>query len=229
MGCKHCMINATADGKHMSIEVFKAALEFNRKFDTPIIQISGGEPLEHPQFFEFIEYAKSQECTIVLLSNGMFLSDPELKNRVLGLGVLIQITNDDRYYPQPIEDCEHPLVALSRRIPHIAPIGRAATNNLVVTRLTPLCYGLRARVAIYGDFMAAVAHLRTTAHFCTPSINIDGTISVGESNQCYIIGDITSSNEELTKAIRQMKCNQCGLEDSLPPSHKVMINAPSDN
>jgi hypothetical protein len=89
--------------------------------------------------------------------------------------------------------------------------------------MSPLCYNLRSAVHTTGDFATAIALLRSMRKMCIPSVNVDGSISAGETNFCHIIGNVDSSNEEITKRILKMKCNNCGLEENLSPMHKKVI------
>lgn len=225
MGCSHCMIDATPKGQHMSFEMFEKAIRFSET-DFLLI-ISGGEPLEHPNFFEFaqmIKKSKFNQKMVTILSNGMFLEDEELRERVLDLGFSIQITNDSRFYPRPIPNFSHPLICgIERKLRIVSPLGRAAKNHLSSGRHSPLCFNLRSVVRNFGNFRLGVLYLRSTGKFCTPSINVDGSISAGESNQCYRIGTVDSSDSELTNNLLSMQCNHCGLEDNLKHEYREAI------
>lgn len=55
MGCSHCLENATPDGEHMSSETFKKVLNFMERINPTVVLITGGEPTDHPEFFEYME------------------------------------------------------------------------------------------------------------------------------------------------------------------------------
>lgn len=50
MSCAHCCFSCTEDGEDMSVETLKNAL----KWGDEVINIGGGEPTLHPQFFEIL-------------------------------------------------------------------------------------------------------------------------------------------------------------------------------
>lgn len=223
MECSHCMIEASPDGKHMSTEIFAKALDFSNRFDMPFIMLSGGEPLEHPQFFKFVDLAK-KSCPIVLvLSNGMFLENKELRNRVLALDVLVQVTNDPRYYPKRVAKFDHPNISYEDTLRMITPLGRAAKNKIPASKKAPMCFNLRSCVHSTKDFHQALGMLRFNQKMCSPSINIDGDIVAGESVQCCKIGTVESSDQELVRNLMTMHCNKCGLEDNLSLTHRSAI------
>lgn len=224
MNCSHCMINAVPNGEHMSMETFDDTLEFIKDVGIPIIMLSGGEPLEHPQFFEIAEKVKRAGLHGAILSNGMFLSDTSLRERVLALGMTVQVTNDPRYYPEGIEEFDHPLLAYEHQLRVLTPLGRAVGGGFEFNRLSPMCYNLRSATRGLRSFKEALMLLRSKVKMCTPSINVDGTISAGESVQCYRIGSVRSKAGELAAGIMNMKsCNVCGLESNLSAEHKRAI------
>ncbi len=223
MGCSHCMIEATPNGKHMSTDVFAKAIAFIKKHNFPIIMLTGGEPTDHPDFFRLAETVKDSGLYPLILSNGMFLEDIAKRDKILSLGITIQITSDPRFYPKKIEKFNHPLLNYEHEIRAITPLGRAKTNHLPSARQSPLCFNLRSLVRSFRNFNQAIVYLRLSEKMCTPSINVDGTIVAGESSLCCPIGTLDSSDDELTKNILSMQCNKCGLEDNLSPLHKRAI------
>jgi hypothetical protein len=61
------------------------------------------------------------------------------------------------------------------------------------------------------------------AGHCSPSISSDGTIVAGETSNCFPIGDVHSSAQDVTRALVAMSCNKCGLVDNLTQEQKVAI------
>lgn len=79
-GCRHCLQNALSDGPHMTEATFRRVIEFGRFLKNPLYVISGGEPTEHPQFFEFckmLDRLIGKEAHFSITSNGMWY--PEQK------------------------------------------------------------------------------------------------------------------------------------------------------
>jgi hypothetical protein len=218
------MTNAMPDGEHMSVDTFFKTLVFLEKCQSPLIMLSGGEPLEHPKFFELMKMASDFKIEMIsILSNGMFLDDDELRERVFNSGAYTQITNDERYYPKRITKYEHPSVTYVDELRVITPLGRAVDNNIPPSRLAPMCFNMRSAARGYGNFIQAIHTLRCKGKMCTPSINIDGTVVAGETPLCHKVGTVESTNAELTENLIAMKCNKCGLEDDLQPEYRNAI------
>jgi hypothetical protein len=226
MNCSHCMIDANPNGEHMTRDIFLNAILFSIRYDPSMLFISGGEPTDHPDFIEYIQIAKLYQRRynipyILVASNGLFLENESYAEEVLNLGVHFQITNDSRYYPQKIRKIEHPYLLYEDTLRQIAPIGRAVINNLEIPPQSPMCFNLRSSCIHFQDFFRAIYQLRTLPNpkFCSPSINVDGTISMGESNACYKIGTINSTGEKIIANINAMKCGKCGLHKHLSGIH----------
>jgi hypothetical protein len=158
-----------------------------------------------------------------LLSNGMFLTDQELTKAILDLDIFVQVTNDPRFYPKEVPHVEHKNIIYENNIRLVSPFGRALENNIPVTRQSPLCFNLRSIVRHYHDFFQGLLMLRQKVKMCTPSINIDGSISAGESNSCHHIGTVNDSNLVLTNKLCSMTCAKCGLVHNLDDPHKTAI------
>jgi hypothetical protein len=223
------MVNATPEGKHMEMDIFYQSLDFIKRMRPMVVLVSGGEPTEHPQICKIIREIKQLPFLIevVLISNGHFLFNKELTEQVLNLGVPIQVTYDQRYYPVPIplDKIKHPQIALETEIRHIYPLGRAVTNNIKpYNTIAPKCFNLRSIARNCFSFKDCVQTLESYSKFCTPSINIDGSISSGESNLCCRIGSVTSLDKELYDNLISMRCNRCGMEDKLDQLHRKAIS-----
>ena len=229
MGCNHCMVDATPDGEHMSLETFMDVIKFTKDHGDFFLMLSGGEPLDHPYFFEFANIAKKFLPFCLILSNGMFLNDEDLRERVLALNMMVQITNDPRYYPHTIPYVEHPCITYEDTLHIISPFGRAVLNKIPVTQQFPMCFNLRSASRALRSFADAILMLRNKFKMCNPSINVDGTISAGESPFCYKIGTVKFTDEELLENILTMKCNKCGLERNLSSTYKNAIGLSDEN
>lgn len=233
MNCTHCMINSSPTGEHMEDKVFIKTLEFIKKNKPNIILVSGGEPTEHPKFFEYINKLKlvvhNPEC-IVVASNGMFLANEQFTKKISKLGVGIQVTNDKRFYPMEIQKPKKKIknIVIVDKIQQVYPQGRARDNNLECTANAPKCFNIRSVVRNNANSLReAINILEFKANkFCTPSVNIDGTISIGESSECFKVGTVFDSEQEIYNNIKNFKygeCNSCGMEEKLPFIHKQIL------
>jgi hypothetical protein len=199
------------------------------------ILLSGAECTEHPLLLRFLSILHDLRANVVVITNGMWLDKTELRNEVLreDRKVSVQVTNDVRFYPSCPPKFEHPRVVYVDAISVLTPLGRARSKKLqdsvgVPVRKSPTSFNFRSLVRSTGDIGEAVAHLRARASLgfsgsCTPSITYDGYVVAGETNQCFKIGTVDSTNEELTKNTISMRCNACGLVSNLSDTHKKAI------
>jgi len=220
MECSHCMIDATPDGRHMTLDTYKEALDFIVRYDPSLIFISGGEPTDHPHFLEFLWLAKDcmtkkKVLYVLVASNGMFLEDKAYTEEILKMGAPFQITNDPHYYPKRINKVEHKLLTYENTLQLVTPMGRAVANNIPTTRQSPLCFNLRSVCTHYDNLKDALRVLRSKGKMCSPSINVGGQLVAGESSSCCAIGNVFQSGEHTLDKIHNMKCGKCGLHKNL--------------
>jgi hypothetical protein len=226
MGCSHCCVDATPEGEHMSRKTFEQALELTKSMGVPVVLISGGEPTEHPELLEFTKLAKALPAMVLLLSNGQFFEEkkysPEELQVLLETVDGVQVTNDPRYYPHAVTIPTHPKVTLTTELLTLSPIGRA--KDMESLRKAPHCFNIRsATKTALGIAEASLGLAVQTAAFCSPSVNIDGTVVAGETPFCYPIGKVGESLLTLTHNILHMQCNKCGMFDALPQHYKVAV------
>jgi len=242
LGCTHCMENSTVLGEHMTEAVFARALDFTRRAERiawslgcpPMILLSGGECTEHPRVVQFVEEVIAQRFVPVLLTNGMWLDDEELRSAVLrpGRPILVQVTNDPRFYPREPPEFRDERVVRVPALTHLIPLGRAARGRSadagVPPARAPSSFNLRSLTRSLGNFESAVAMLRVRtmqglSGHCTPSITEAGDVVAGETRECFRIGTVESSMEEVTRNLIEMRCNRCGLVDGLSREYKRAI------
>ncbi len=239
MQCPHCMVNSKTVGEHMELDVFRAVMGFVDWMNMPLIMLSGGEPTEHPQFPQLLELLRQKKRHIGLLSNGLFLTDPDRRD-YLDLVDSVQVTNDPRFYPQALDlrykfhGDDKRKIHVEHRLRMLVPVGRAKNPNFkplldqppIEPRTSPMCFNLRSMNWFYGDFRTAVISLMTNhGRFCTPSINLDGSIVAGEAPSCYVIGSVLGNRPDLSNNLRNMggHCNRCGLVGHLTHEQKLAI------
>lgn len=244
MGCSHCLENSTVAGEHMTRETFLAALGLTERLESlawqrgipRILLISGGEATEHPDVEWFLETALAEGYRRILITNGMWLDDPVLRAKILRpdwTDLMVQVTNDPRFYPSapkavPTDD---PRVVFVSSLTVLVTLGRLKRSRLPATpplRKGPTSFNLRSLTRSLGDVREALFMLRVRATMgmsgnCSPSISSDGTITAGESSNCFPIGDVSSSTEDITRTLVAMTCNKCGLVDDLTQEQKLAI------
>lgn len=236
MGCIHCMNNATPNNKHMTLDVFKEALEFQRKYGGPFCIITGGEPTEHPLFTYFLRMAMTElpNCFVTITTNGLWMQDNKdfviNMNGMYGNRLTFQVTNDKRYYPIGIHlnDSVFQLdnVVVCDSIESIYPQGRAVDNNIEWESKASKCFNIRAilKQILVKDLRNAIAMLAVKGKFCTPHIDIYGNIKLGESDLCPICSNIIKSHDEIVNDILNFKCNKCDhINCNLSEEYKSII------
>jgi hypothetical protein len=243
MGCGHCMEGSTVAGEHMSKEIFGKALDLTARLEAfawkagipPLIFLSGGECTEHPDILWCIEEVYRRGYYPMLITNGMWLDDPDLRAAILRPEwprLLIQLTNDARFYPRkPADIPNDPRITVIPSLTHMIPLGRFKNKRAPATTpfaRSPTSFNLRSATRAFGDVRVALVGHRLRAMQgrsgnCSPSISHDGTIAAGETNSCYSIGNVDSTPDQVTRALIEMTCNRCGLVDNLTQEQKFAI------
>jgi hypothetical protein len=247
MLCTHCLEDATPTGEHMSMDLFEKALKFTERAESLVIRdkipvmmmLSGGECTDNPNIVEMVQMIARRGWVVTLLTHGLWLDNKELRDNLLRddhwtrVNILIQVTNDDRYYPRKPPKFEHKRVHYVDKLTVLSTLGRAASPKFdpkgLNPRSAPSSFNFRSIVHSTRSIASAIYTLRVRgmmgkSGFCTPSVSHDGTVVAGESRFCYPIGTVDSTNEELTQAVLSMgSCNRCGQEAGLGPEHKHAI------
>lgn len=223
MQCSHCMVEASPTGEHMAYSTFLSALSCLRRLDAPVIFLTGGEPTDHPEVIQFLKTAAMANKPVYLLSNGLFLADDAKRDAILPLVHGVQVTNDSRYYPRPIDQMPYPKVTYEDSIRQVSPFGRALTNNIPCNRMAPHCFNLRSLTRHYRSIETALTVLWGKGKFCTPSINVDGTVVAGEAPSCHPIGKVEDLPESLAHQVANMTCARCGLVNNLSHEEKFAV------
>lgn len=236
------MESSTIKGRAMPVELFERALDCSDRVESvarsigyPMILLSGGECTDHPQIELLIEKVLARGLLPMILSHGMWLSDPDRRASLLRpewKNVMFQITYDKRFYPEPapvrIED--HRIVYIDS-LSGMLPLGRfkGDSHREVPTKNAPSSFNLRSLTRSLGDVRVAIGHLRLRAMqgrsgHCSPSISANGAFVAGETNACFQVGTVDSSPEQITEALLSMKgCDRCGLEKMLSGPHRAAL------
>lgn len=221
MGCSHCMDDAKADNEDfMDEDTFRKAITFNFKYD-PSITITGGEPTEHPRFWEYMQILadcmdKNNICSIT--TNGMNLSNDDI-DKIMELhkskGTFAwQVSSIPPYYPIKVNLTKRvfhsPGFCIADKLEKLEPRGRAANHkDWNFNCKAPQCFNLRSIIRSTNDFGLTIKMLRSSGKFCTPQISFDGCIKVGESTLCPAVAHISDSESEIVNKLCQFKCNGC--------------------
>ena len=153
---------------------------------------------------------------------------------------MIQVTDDPRYYPDPLTDKEkywlRKLVAIIDTVPsdpkdkswYLYPQGRVLVNhsddnwNTVGLKCANCILIIKQTNCSFNDL---VNYLLLHGKMCTLAIAPDGSIKVGESESCHSVASIYDDNSTIMKKIRNHKYHQCSIAwDRLKESNPLVYN-----
>ena len=225
-GCIHCCNDNKPSDEHMTLDTFKAALEFAEKYDKNNIignEIAGGEPTEHPLFLSFIDtyfevLGKNKPLTVA--TNGHYLLEhSDIIHEYLDKyeTLIFQITYDNRYYPKKLDITKralrHKRIYIVTEIAKMFPKGRAITNNLKVTDniMCPPCLNLTLvlKQLNSSSLSELIGTMRSANKYCIPSIQWDGSIAFGEYDGCPKYCTIYDDEQKILNTIRTFDCQGC--------------------
>jgi Predicted Fe-S oxidoreductases len=83
--CSHCYRSAEREGEYMDIEKIKPVLEQLFKNGCLAVEITGGEPMLYPQFFDLLEFLNQNPSvkTVAILTNGTLLNKVDMLQECL--------------------------------------------------------------------------------------------------------------------------------------------------
>lgn len=93
--CPLCFAGSAPGGDHVSVDACRRAIDRLVRVEgqPEVLQLSGGEPTIHPDFFEILRYACDQPIDIVMINtNGIrFAKDPAFLEEVASLGGRVEV------------------------------------------------------------------------------------------------------------------------------------------
>ena len=241
MNCSHCMSDCKPDGMNMPLATLEDTLKFIVKHDIPTWSFSGGEMFEHPEIIDVLKlietyWQKSRiKCPICFITNGrelvrnreIYNAVAEIQKRHSKRNILIQVTDDERFYPDPLTAKEKfwlgKLNAVIEPVPSnpedrskcLYPQGRALVNHSDSNwdTIGPKCANciLITKQKPNITFNGLVRTLLSHGKVCTPVIAPDGSIKIGESALCPSVSSIYDAESEIIRKISQCKCHSCRI------------------
>lgn len=240
MGCSHCMESSTKLGAHMPVALFEEALDFTVRLERlarhetgyRAVLLSGGECTEHPEFLKLLDMTVEAGFVPMLITNGSWLGTP-LEKEILRpdrKDIFIQVTNDTRFYPKRIQKVDDPRISYIDSLSLTVQLGRfrGKTSDLP-SRQAPSSFNFRSMTRTFRSAEKAISTLRGLAltgksGHCSPSVSSDGSFVAGETQECFKVGTVKSTNQDITEAVLAMKeCNRCSVEALLGPKYRAAI------
>lgn len=241
MNCSHCMSDCKSDGESMSLEVLEDTLRFIRRNQIPTWSFSGGEMFEHPQILDVLRLIESYwsisptKYPITFITNGrelvrnrdIYNAVADMQQRYSKKLILVQVTDDPRYYPDLLTNKEKywlsKLGAIIEPVPSnpndkdrcLYPQGRALINHpdSKWNTVGPKCANCILITKQYPSitFNKLVNVLLAYGKICTPVIAPDGSIKIGESALCPAVASIYNTDLEIISKISNSKCHACKI------------------
>lgn len=245
MNCSHCMSDCKPDGINMSKEILRDTLEFFKRYRIPNLVFSGGEMFEHPKILDLLEIVQSywdKKFPLTFITNGRELVHnreiydyvTDMQKKYSKKNILIQVTDDERYYPEQLSDKDKyylkKLNAIIEEVPGLYPQGRVLENFPDSEWCTkgPKCVNCRL-LTMQGvnTVNGLVTTLLSANKMCTPVIAPDGSIKIGESALCPSVASIYDSEEDIIDGIKNCKCMKCKipfdiLQENNPIAYKML-------
>jgi hypothetical protein len=237
-------------GKDMELSTLRDVVDFldNNDLLNFEVLISGGEPTEHPYFEQFAEYVFERlkesnyrkAAALTITTNGLWLLENyETAVKMIDRWgdkyhqIFFQVTNDKRYYPIKLEPHKrafrHKNIIFCDAVEKIYPIGRAVTNNLEWEAGASKCFNIRALVhqrpeITLKEIRYFMLNSFSLPHVCSPHIDVQGNIKLGESDLCPVCASIYDEPNEIIQKIKSFQCHKCDfINDKLPDMYKALL------
>jgi len=135
--------------------------------------------------------------------------------------IMIQITDDPRFYPQPLSEKQkyrlQKLDAVIEGVPGngnkcLYPQGRTLENfdDSWWNTIAPKCVNVRLLAKQGVDSIRGIVNtLFRAGKVCTPSISPAGEIKLGESALCPSVASIYDTEQEIIEKIQRCRCQSC--------------------
>jgi len=240
LDCDYCMIDAVSPtGEHMSKETLDAALALFEHMGANVLGIAGGEPLEHPDFWEIIEgirkKATKQGFAAKVATNGQMFVNRGMRGRISALApVRFQLTMTEGFYSTVQRPAWiYELRNVYRNDIHHYYLSKKARErgfvlpNNVWRKKIPFC---SVSHLLCRELSSSRQESRTLRAFvrhwegldctgCTLHVHPDGQVRLGPLDVCRSIGSVHelsgNQHEHNTPALRALyrgPCGRCGLE-----------------
>ncbi len=102
-GCDYCSTNATEKGEHLPLETIKEFLEKHKNINR--INISGGEPLAHPEFYKILSYCREITCNVWVYTNALdkIIYNTDVVEEIEVEANVCLVPNRDIYIPKNVQ------------------------------------------------------------------------------------------------------------------------------
>lgn len=247
MECPHCMQDATPRGIHMSDVIFEKVVEFCREAQPLVVNVTGGEPTEHPRWAQMVKELLSIPSIriLVIQTNGAWIDDNKQRIKMAKLirenkgRVKIQVYSHPKYYQDHEWTVEHEArfkslgcIAVFNSPIFMQDLGRARKNcreEVAESDHVPSCINshlIAIQALSFREFLSMAAQ---AGKFCRPLIDVEGNIHMSESWLCPVVATIDDGVSEAFQEMRKSTpCKGCQLYKNFEKQHPVgmkMLNS----
>lgn len=238
MGCPHCMQDSSPRGKHMTDETWKKVLAFCEQAQPLVVNITGGEPTEHPDWLRITRsvLALPSVKAVAIITNSAWIEDNATRIQMAKLirgskgRVKVQVYSNPKYYKDHEWTVAHE--AQFRSIGctpsfhdpiFMQDLGRARNNcqeEVAESTHVPSCINSHLIARQAPDFQDFFRMCVMAAKFCRPLIDIDGNIHMSESWKCPTVANVSEGvNVAFLKMRASRPCGGCRLYQNFVKLH----------
>lgn len=238
MECPHCMQESSPDGRHMTDETFGRVLAFCREAEPMVVNVTGGEPTEHPKWLTYSQQLLSIPSVQVLsiLTNGAWIDDPKQRIRMAKFireakgRVKVQVYSNPKYYQDHEWTVSHEQQFRSigctpdfRSPLFMQDLGRARRNcqdEVRESRFVPSCINSHLMAVQAASLQQFLRMCVIAGKFCRPLIDVNGMVHMSESWRCQSVAHVSEGVAEVFRKMRASRpCGGCRLYRNFTELH----------
>ncbi len=233
MECPHCMQEASPNGIHMTDKTFDQVYRFCKDAKPMVINITGGEPTEHPEWERYAVklYSLPSVKAMMVLTNGAWIEEDSERTKIerlirMGKGnIKVQVYSHPKYYRQHDWTVEHAqqfrsigcITDFNSQI-FMQDLGRARINcheEILANSHVPSCINSH----LFAMQSSSLEHFLIMAvqsgKVCRPLIDPEGYIHMSESCRCQSVAHVSDGVEHAFYKMRASRpCRGCRLYDN---------------
>lgn len=239
MNCPHCMQDSSPRGKHMTEGIFDQVLDFCRDARPMVVNVTGGEPTEHPSWASMVRrlYNIPGVEILTIITNGSWIEDKRKRIEMARLirqsrgRIKVQVYSNPKYYRNHEWTAAHEaqFKSIGCITDFTSPIfmqdlGRARKNcqeEVEKSDHVPSCINshlIAIQAVSLPHFLSMAAQ---AGKFCRPLIDPDGNIHMSESWLCQTVAHVSDGvPAAFDKMRRSRPCGECRLYHNFIELHR---------
>lgn len=242
MDCPHCMQEAGPEGRHMTGETIDQVMDFCREAKPMVVNVTGGEPTEHPEWHSITKrlLAVPGVMLLCILTNGAWIEDRQERLKMARLiresrgRVKVQVYSNPKYYQDHEWTVEHEQQFRSIGITpdfnspiFMQDLGRARQNCQEEVRQSdhvPSCINSHLLARQSRSMRNFFERCVGAAKFCRPLIDPSGNVHMSESWLCPSVGHVSEGVEAVFRKMQASRpCGGCRLYKNFTELHPEAV------